>query len=96
MTLFCCHGLVSNVRKRIFDTNQIKFFLKMQTDEEEKITVDFKKFKGHHRKFPWPLVIRIVVAAVCIGIIFYLVEYLDAVRKSKIEEKPAFEIEYEF
>jgi hypothetical protein len=68
----------------------------METETEEKITVDFKKFKGHHRKFPWALVIRVFVALVSIAIIFFLVQYLDDVRKAQQEEKPEFEIEYEF
>lgn len=68
----------------------------MNTELEEKITVDFKKFKAHHRKFPWPLVIRVFVALVSIAIVFFLVDYLDDVQKSQLEEKPAFEIEYEF
>ncbi|MDG1914186.1 MAG: hypothetical protein P8I55_06310 [Crocinitomix sp.] len=68
----------------------------METESEEKITVDFKKFKGHHRKFPWALIIRVFVALVSIAIIFFLVQYLDDVRKKQQEEKPEFEIEYEF
>ncbi len=68
----------------------------METESEEKTTVDFKKFKGHHRKFPWALIIRVFVALVSIAIIFFLVQYLDDVRKKQQEEKPEFEIEYEF
>ena len=68
----------------------------METESEEKITVDFKKFKGHHRKFPWALIIRVFVALVSIAMIFFLVQYLDDVRKKQQEEKPEFEIEYEF
>lgn len=67
----------------------------MESEPEEKIVVDFKKFKGHHRKFPWALVIRVLVAAVCIGIIFFLVEYLDDWRKNQPTDQPEIEIEFE-
>ena len=67
----------------------------METESEEKIEVDFKKFKGHHRKFPWGLIIRIIVAGISIAIIFFLVQFLDETRKNRLEETPQIEIEYE-
>ena len=67
----------------------------MESESEEKIVVDFKKFKGHHRKFPWALVIRVFVAAICIAIIFFLVEYLDDWQKNQPDDEPEIEIEFE-
>jgi hypothetical protein len=68
----------------------------MDLESEENITVDFKKFKGHHRKFPWALLIRIFVAIISIAIIFFLVQYLDEVRQRQAIDNSGQEIEIEF
>lgn len=68
----------------------------MESESEEKIVVDFKKFKGHHRKFPWALFIRIIVALVSIAIIFFLVQFLDERLEAEPVNKPDLEIEVEY
>jgi hypothetical protein len=68
----------------------------MESEAEEKIVVDFKKFKGHHRKFPWALVIRMIVALISIAIIFFLVQFLDERMKAKPVKEPEFKIEIEY
>ncbi|NOQ74512.1 MAG: hypothetical protein GQ574_21050 [Crocinitomix sp.] len=68
----------------------------MESESDEKIVVDFKKFKGHHRKFPWTLIIRVIVALVSIAIIFFLVQFLDERLKEQPTEKRDIEIEVEF
>jgi hypothetical protein len=68
----------------------------MLSEEQEKIVVDFKKFKGHHRKFPRALVIRIIVALISIAIIFFLVQFLDERMKAESVKEPEFQIEIEY
>lgn len=66
-------------------------------ENEEELKVDLKKFKGHHRKFPWALIIRIIVAIVSVGIIVVLLQFLGEVKaRQEKEETLDTEIEIEF
>jgi hypothetical protein len=47
----------------------------METEDIEKINLS--KFKGHHRKFPWGLVIRIILVAVGFIVVTILLNQLS-------------------
>ena len=69
-----------------------------KSELEEEMKLDLKRYKGHHRKFPWALIIRIVVALVTIGILLLLFESLsdlkvnDAINDSN--EEFTIEVDY--
>lgn len=47
----------------------------METEDIEKINLT--QFKGHHRKFPWGLVIRIILVAVGFIVVTILLNQLS-------------------
>jgi hypothetical protein len=59
---------------------------------KEEAKIDLKRFKRHERKFPWALIRKILIAAVLLGLVYYL----NTVLKNRKEETPEeFEIEVE-
>lgn len=67
------------------------------SEPEEEIKLNLKRYKGHHRKFPWSLVIRIVTAFVALGIIIVLLKSLADLKAKEPdnEEEGEFTIEIE-
>lgn len=63
---------------------------------DENIKVDLKKFKGHYRKFPWALIIRVIVACISIGIIFVMVKSVAELKEKKQKDKERDEIQIEY
>lgn len=64
-------------------------------DSEEEKQVDLKKFKGHHRKFPWTLLLKIIIVSGFIAMIFYVTGAIEESKSKRIEKKPDLEIEIE-
>ena len=59
--------------------------------------IDLKQFKGHHRRFPWTMIIRVFVAFATIAMIWFLMEWtkeIAEIRKIREVEDDAIEIEY--
>lgn len=65
-------------------------------DNDGNIKVDLKKFKGHHRKFPWSLIIRIFVVCVSVGMIFLLVRWTEEIKANRAIKQNDKEIEIEY
>ena len=65
----------------------------MEHEISENNSVNLKKYKVHYRKFPWALIIRIIVAFVSIAIIVVMLDYIDERRKNK--QIPATEQDFE-
>jgi len=64
----------------------------MQKEEEQDSEkLNLSQFKRHTRRFPWALLVRIVVALIAIGMIWYVSELV--LSKSNKEE---FKIEIEY
>lgn len=58
--------------------------------------VNLKQFKGHHRRFPWAMLVRVLVACASIGMIWFLMDWTKELSdKNAVEEKDySIEIEY--
>lgn len=52
-------------------------------EEEKNKNVDLKQFKGHHRRFPWALLIRIFVASATIFMIWLLMEWTKEMKANR-------------
>ncbi len=60
--------------------------------------IDLKQFKGHQRRFPWTMIIRVFVAFATIAMIWFLMEWTKEIaenRKIREVEDDAIEIEYQ-
>jgi len=74
-----------------------KILIPEMSEPEEKIKLNLRRYKGHHRKFPWSLVIRIVTAFVALGIIIVLLKSLTDLKAKEADtlEEELFTIEIE-
>lgn len=64
------------------------------TNSDEETKVDLRQFKRYQKKFPWGIVIKVIVAmAILGGIVFFI----DHVPSKEVEEdhRQDFEIEIE-
>jgi len=61
--------------------------------EEEEIEINFKKFKTHHRKFPWAFLFRIIMLIVSVVLIYFVLKLVK--EKTENRTKKDFEIEIE-
>lgn len=66
----------------------------MEIMEDKK--VNLKQYKGHHRRFPWTLLIRMIVAFATIAMIWYLMEWTKELNQNRAikHNHNAIEIEY--
>ena len=54
-------------------------------EEELDYGLDLKRFKRHHKKFPWGLIRKIFITITLIGILLYLNNVLSEKRENTIE-----------
>lgn len=64
-------------------------------EPEEDIKIDLKQFKGHHRKFPWALIFRVLFAAVSVGIIFFMVRFVSEIKSRNALNKDEIQLEWQ-
>lgn len=69
--------------------------MKQPKESSQQQKLNLKQFKRHERRFPWALVIRITVALITIGMIFYLSEIAFVRPHKKSNDEFQFEIEYD-
>lgn len=62
-------------------------------ETEDDINVNLKQFKGHYRKFPWTLLLKVIIVAGFIAMIFYVTGALKEIKTKQGNENPALEIE---
>lgn len=67
----------------------------MESSEDKKI--DLKQFKGHYRRFPWIMIIRVFVAFATIAMIWFLMEWTKEIAEKRTipAVDDAIEIEYQ-
>ncbi len=54
--------------------------------------INLQQFKRYNRRFPWSLIVRIIVALITIGLIVYLA---TIIQEKQEKTAPSFEIEIE-
>lgn len=59
-------------------------------DQQDSPKLDIRKFKRHQRKYPWSLIIKILMASIIIGLLVYLNKILD---DKKPEDRKEIEVE---
>lgn len=67
----------------------------MESSKDKKI--DLKQFKGHHRRFPWTMIIRVFVAFATLAMIWFLMEWTKEIAEKRTiqEVDDSIEIEYQ-
>jgi len=58
--------------------------------------VNLKQFKGHHRRFPWAMLVRVFFVFASVAMVWYLMEWTkELAEKRAIQQKDdSIEIEY--
>lgn len=58
--------------------------------------VDLKQFKGHHRRFPWAMLVRVFIAFATIAMIWYFMEWTKEIQYPRAIRQDDHEIEIEY
>ncbi len=64
-------------------------------ENDEPVKVNLRQYKGHFRKFPWALLVRIMVIIASLAVIFFLMKTVTDLQEKKQGIKKDLELEIE-